>query len=165
MNLRTTLTVLLAAGLLVSFVPTPASAAILTPFGGRVLSWNPAPPGCYPIQAAIIVATLGSISPTVEQIVVGPPRKATLGLLRINGLTIPGLTTIHNNGGYEIPGGAVTGMSINLCDVCGKFNKVPGVKALCKLKPLGDILSTMCEAVGGASCPINNLIYSIGSAR
>lgn len=147
-----------------AFTPAPASAIqILSPFGGKVTAYNPAPAACLPITTAISLATAGTITPTIEEIIVGGPRAATVGLLRIDGFTIPGLTTIYGRGMYMVPGKYVLGNSIDLCDVCNKVEDIPGLSAICDLGPLDDILSGMCDIVGTA-CPVTNLIYSIASS-
>src|SRR3989338_11418544 len=93
---------------LVSSVSAPRSAdaavvSIFKPFGGKVAMWLPEAPGCAVFTAAVCAATLGTICPTVEQLEVAPPNGGTFGILRIDGLTIPGLTYIYQKYFYEAP--------------------------------------------------------------
>ncbi len=62
---------------------------IFTPFGGKILTWSPVAPGCAPFTTAVCVATLGTICPTVEELIIAPPKGGTFGILRVDGMTIP----------------------------------------------------------------------------
>lgn len=150
-------------------VPQTASADVLfSPFGGRVISWLPSAPGCFPLTAAICVATLGTICPNVEELIVGPPQQATLGIFRIDGATIPGVTTIYREYAYEIPGTWVLGNSINICNVCGSIDEidVPGIDSvlapICENEITEAILGTVCDFVDSA-CPVTNLVHKMGT--
>ncbi len=140
---------------------------IFDPFGGRVVTWLPSAPACTPFTTAVCVATLGTVCPTVEELVVGPPKNSTLGILRVDGMLIPGLTTIYEKYSYHIPGTAVVGKSINICNICENLSGIPGVGAIsdliCDLPVVSDIVDTICEFVGG-SCPVGNLIYKMGTS-
>lgn len=140
-----------------------ASAAIspISPFGGKVVTWLPSAPGCIAFTTAVSVATLGTINPTVEQLIVAPPNGGTLGILRINLLPVP--TIIHTHQQYQLPGTYVLGSSVNICDACKALDKLPFLKDICKTGILKDILGTICGFVGGA-CPITNLILKMGTA-
>ncbi len=140
---------------------------IFSPFGGKVTVWSPTAPGCAPFTTAVCVATLGSVCPTVEELVVAPPNGGTFGILRIDGMTIPGLTTIYQKYAYQAPGTWVLGKSINVCSVCENLSDIPGIGsitgALCDIPAVSDIIDTICEFVGGA-CPVGNLIYKMGTS-
>jgi hypothetical protein len=125
--------------------------SIIKPFGGRVLSWLPEAPGCAHITTAVSLATGGTIIPTIEQLKVGGAFGGTFGILRVNGLTLPSLTTIYSNKMHEIPGRWVLGSYVNICQT----DNLPG--------KLGEIANIAC-AISGDSCPINKLIYKISSS-
>jgi hypothetical protein len=146
-------------------LPTKKTEAIgiFSPFGGKVLSWLPLSSGCTAITTAVSAITLGVINISVEELKVGPPNGGTFGILRVNGVTIPGLTTIYSNYNYWTPGVNVIGNSINICDVCGKAKNVPGAKFICELPVISKILDFGCDAIGTA-CPLTNLVHKIGSS-
>lgn len=147
--------------------------SIFTPFGGQVESYNPAPSGCVSaITMPTAAATAFTVWITVEKIEVGQPKPATLGFLRINlAPVMPFLSNWKSNYIYMVPGTYVLGNSFNLCDVCGQIEKIADkvslnvVKNICdKIKGLDKILKYVCSvAADVGDCPINNLIYQIGS--
>ncbi len=134
---------------------------IFSPFGGKVKSWLPDSPGCAPITKAISVATLGTVNITVEELDVSKPKDSKLGILRVDGFNIPGLTNIYKNYAYQTPGTWVLGNSINVCDACDKVKNVPGLGAICDLKPVKEILDVACSTVA-SDCPITNLVHYMG---
>lgn len=148
-------------------------ADIFTPFGGKVISWLPEAPGCAAITAAVTVATLGTVNITVEELKVGPPKSATVGILRVNGFPLPFLTGIYDTKTYFTPGVEVLGNSANVCDICGKVGDKVGVKAkvkniaaaktICKIGVVKNIIKAGCGLIGGA-CPLTNLVHKIGNA-
>lgn len=147
-----------------SLVPkTTYAISLFTPFGGKIVKYNPAPPACVPITVAVSIATLGSINMTIEGITVGAPKPANLGLLRIDGVPIPGLTNIYRNYNYIKPGNWITGNSINVCDACGKVDEIPGMKAICSIPALSEILKAAC-GIAGEACPFGNLIHNLGTS-
>lgn len=156
--------VLLTIGFIVGATPKKAEALqLFSPFGGKVLAWLPEAPGCAPITAAISILTLGSVNITIEELKVGPPKAATLGLLRVDGLTIPGLTTIYRNSTYFTPGVNVVGTSIDVCNVCDKVGDIPFIGSICDIPVVSDILDATCDIAAGA-CPFGNLIHTVGSS-
>jgi|GEM_PF-3508172 len=140
------------------------SAAILpiNPFGGKVVTWLPSAPGCLAFTTAVSIATLGTINPTVEELVVAPPHGGTFGILRVNLIPVPP-TKIYLYNQYQLPETYVLGSSINICDACSAIDKLPFLKDICKTGVLKSILGTICGFVGGA-CPVTNLIYKMGTA-
>jgi len=141
---------------------------IFSPFCGKVKSWLPNAPGCMDLTLAVEVATFGSITLTVEELKIGPPKGGTFGILRINGYTIPGLPTFYKYNSYMTPGSWVIGSSINICDICDKiinkgFKGLSFAKKICESKGIKEILDAGCDLVG-ENCPINNLIYKIGTS-
>lgn len=160
--------------LIILFLPNFVFGGILdffTPFGGKITSYNPVAPGCAAITTAVSVATLGSVNLTVEEIKVGNPKSATLGILRINGISVmPPPTNIKMYYSYMVPGTYVLGNSINICSVCSKLDQISDKIGLKFLKDfcsntegIDIILEKACGVVGEA-CPINNLIYQIGTS-
>jgi len=159
---------LLIIGVGFIYLATPIKRAcaiqIFTPFGGKVDLWSPSAPGCTAITTAISVATLGAVTPTIEELDVSRgSEKETLGILRIDGSTIPELTTLYKNRMYITPGTNVVGNSINLCDICDKLKDVPLVGSICKVGIIKTVFDTVCSIVGN-SCPINNLIHNMGTS-
>ena len=138
---------------------------VFSPFGGKVVSYNPAPQVCInTVTLPVALATAGTVWLTIEKIEVGPPKGGTLGLARVNGIIPPFITTIYRDGGYMQRGTWVTGTSLNICDVCGKAGDLPGVKQICGVIPgLDTILNTVCGVVG-EGCPFNNLIHTMGTS-
>jgi hypothetical protein len=150
-----------------SYPSKSEALSIFSPFGGKVISWTPEAPGCSALTAAVSAATLGSVNITVEQLIVGPPKGGTFGILRINGVIPPLLTTVYKNKLYEVPNTWVLGNYLNLCNVCGAVEDIPIVKEICKIPGIKDILDSfvfqeICKAVGHA-CPISKLIHKIGT--
>ncbi len=134
----------------------------INPFGGRVVLWSPVAPGCVSFTAAVAIATLGTVIPTVEELIVAPPHGGTFGILRVNGIPVPP-TTIHIYNQYQLPGTNVLGSSINICDACDAIDEIPFLKGVCEMGILKDILGVICDFVGG-TCPITNLIFKMGTA-
>lgn len=135
-----------------SYPSKSEALSIFSPFGGKVVAWSPEAPGCAAITTAVSVATFGTINITVDQLIVGPPKAGTFGILRINGFTIPLLFTGYANHAYEVPNTWVLG---NAFDVCGA---IPFVRNI-----LGKtVTDAICGIVGG-TCPINKLIHKIGT--
>jgi len=132
--------------------PQKAGAlSIFSPFGGRVTVWLPEAPGCLPITAAVGVATAGTVTITIEQLKVGAPKGGTFGILRINGMLVPGLTKIYSHKMYQIPGNWVLGNSFDLCksDFAGKLGS--------------KVVDAICGVAAG-TCPINNLVHKMGTS-
>lgn len=153
--------VLLFLIFVLSILPLRTDAiSIFSPFGGKVTAYMPTAPGCAVFTTAVSIATLGVINPTVEELVVG---SKTLGILRIDGFTIPGLTTIYEKKFYQAPGTWVLGNSINVCDVCGAAEDIPIVSSICKIGVVSDILDVVCDFVG-STCPIGNLVHKMGTS-
>lgn len=161
--IRRTVFFLLFACFVVYSIPKDASAAaFISPFGGKIEEYELNASGCEPLTAAISAATLGTVNLTVEKLKVGNPKGGTFGILRVDGLTIPGLTTIYKKRTYGI-GTWVLGQSINLCDVCESSKNVPILNSVCEIGILKDVLSTVCDFVG-ESCPVGKLIYKMGTS-
>lgn len=163
----------LAAAVILTFLAlaTPQSAnalSLFSPFGGKVKNYNPAPAACVSeITLPILVATFFTTLVTVEQIDVGDPTPATLGLLRVQLIPVPNPNAVKRNFAYFVPGTNVIGNSIDLCGICKKVEKggeklgVGFVKNLCKSIPvIGKFLDTICQLSG---CPVTNLVYQIGA--
>lgn len=161
--------ILLAAFLsLIFLMPYKTDAiGIFTPFGGKILTWSPVAPGCAPFTTAVCVATLGTICPTVEELIIAPPKGGTFGILRVDGMTIPGLTTIYEKYLYQTPAITVLGKSINICNMCDNLSGIPGIGSItdvvCDIPAVSDIVDTLCDFVGSA-CPVGNLIYKMGTS-
>lgn len=151
--------------------PTEVKAiSILSPFGGKVEEYDPAPETCvYKITLPVAVATAFTTWITIEKIKVGEPKGGTLGVLRVNLIPVmPLLTNIKKYYAYMVPGTWVLGNSLNLCSVCERVEsageKVGAdfVKNFCKSIPgIGEIMEAICGIAG--DCPVNNLIYQIGT--
>ncbi len=141
---------------------TFAAISPISPFGGKVISWLPSAPGCLAFTTAVSLATLGTINPSVEELVVGPPNGGTFGILRVNLIPVPP-TTIHIYQQYQLPETYVLGSSVNICDACKAVDKLPFLKNVCNTGILKDILGTVCSFIGGA-CPITNLVLKMGTA-
>ncbi|MFH1192936.1 MAG: hypothetical protein V1656_01300 [Candidatus Jorgensenbacteria bacterium] len=137
--------------------------SLFSPFSGKVTAWLPEAVGCAEITAAISIATLGTVNVTIEELEVGTEKPVTLGLLRVDGATVPGLTTIYRNSTYFIPGVNVLGLSLNLCNFCEQVGDVPFVGKICDIPIVGNVLKAVCD-ITGSTCPFTNLIYSIGSS-
>ena len=136
----------------VALSPQEAGAlSVFSPFGGKVKVWLPEAPGCAGITAAVAVATGGTVIMTIEQLKVGPPKGGTFGILRINGMLIPGLTKIYSHKAYQIPGNWVLGNSLDLCksDFAGEL--------------ISEVIGVICGATAG-TCPINNLVHKMGTS-
>jgi len=141
--------------------------SIFSPFGGKVESWLPTAPACEPLLRSISVLSGFTVNITIEELKVGKPKGGTFGILRINGLTIPGLTTIYKHqGSYMIPGTWVLGLSIDICNVCNKITEgnkgLSFLKKICETEGVAEIIEVGCKALG-EGCPINNLVYKIGA--
>ncbi|MDP3725486.1 MAG: hypothetical protein Q8R20_03400 [Nanoarchaeota archaeon] len=152
--------------LVLALLPSPRAAraiSIFTPFGGKVKSHS-FPSSCLTlISTPIAAATAGTVWATIESLELEGLSSEKVGVLRVNGFLIPGLTTIYERGGYTAPGTWVLGNTINVCDICGKVSNVPGVKKICSFIPEADkILGTLCS-VSLADCPVTNLIYKMGT--
>lgn len=154
-------------GSMLVFPKETQAIGIFSPFSGKVALWSPTAPGCAPITAAVCVATLGSVCPTIEELVVAPPNGGTFGILRVDGVPVPGLTTIYRNYAYQAPGTLVIGKSINICGICKNISDIPGIKsitkALCDIPAVSKIVDTVCQSAGGV-CPVGNLIYKMGTS-
>ncbi len=144
--------------------PEVRAVSIFTPFGGKVKSHS-FPSSCLTlITTPIAAATFSAVWATIEALELEGPANEKLGILRVNGFLIPGLTTIYEKGGYTTPGTWVLGNTINVCDLCGKVSDVPGAKKICSSIPQSDkILGTLCTAAT-ADCPVTNLVYKMGTS-
>jgi len=160
--------------IVIVLLPLKASAFFVSPFGGKVEKYDPAPADCISnITTPILTATTALGVPTlvtVEQVDIGKPSKAKVGILRVNLFTIPVLTTIHQNFSYFIPETNVLGTYFNICDVCkkvGDATKKTGMSEsaenFCKGIPvIGEFIDTLCSAAG--SCPITSLVFKMGTS-
>jgi len=146
------------------------AVSLLTPFGGKVEEYDPAPTTCVSeITLPVATATFFTTWITIEKIKVGKPKGGTFGILRVNFIPVmPPLTNIKKYYAYMVPGTWVLGNSINLCSVCEKVEsageKVGAgfAKDFCKSIPgIGEILDAICSIASG--CPVDNLIYQIGT--
>ncbi len=139
-----------------------AAIQLFTPFGGEVKSWDPAPASCWSdITAPIAAATAFTVWVTVEKLEVSGPAPATLGVLRVEGATLPFLTNIYKYYTYFIPGSKVVGNSLDLCGLCKATGQIPLAKEICKIPGISDFTSVACKLTG-STCPIGNLVYNIG---
>jgi len=145
------------------------ATTLFSPFGGTVKSYNPSPSDCIQsITAPILTATGGTTLVTVEEIEIGEPVPATVGILRVDFFTLPFLTTIYREFSYFVPDTHVVGNYINICEVCSKVGGLTEKTGLsesasdfCDSIPVLDqFLSTICSASG--SCPITSLVHQIG---
>ncbi|MFH1161709.1 MAG: hypothetical protein V1696_00290 [Candidatus Jorgensenbacteria bacterium] len=162
----------LVAGIIAMGAPSETRALqIFTPFGGKVKSYVPAPAACISeITLPILVATFFTTLVTIEQIDVGDPTSATLGLLRVELVPIPNINAVKRNFAYFVPGTNVLGNSIDLCGICKKVEEVGEkvgtgfAKNLCKSIPISEeLLDEICQLASASGCPVDNLIYQIGS--
>ncbi|KKT90343.1 MAG: hypothetical protein UW92_C0040G0008 [Candidatus Jorgensenbacteria bacterium GW2011_GWA2_45_13] len=155
----------LAVFLFVSIAPSTKAISVFTPFGGKVTNWNPAPSSCISnITVPIAIATFGAVWITVEKLKIGEPNPATVGVLRVNGFTIPALTNIYRNYTYFIPNSWVLGDSINICDLCDAASaNIPFAKNICKIQAVKTFTGAVCKLIGGVGdCPITNLMHQVG---
>ncbi len=151
---------------LIIFIPLVATAIILSPseasaisatspFGGKVKTWIPEDPKCADITTEIMAATAGTVIITIERLEVEGPNGGTFGILRVDGATLPLLTTIYDYNSYMIPGNWVIGSSFDLCNAGSKLLG----------DGLGKAVGKVCNLAGdGGGCPINNLVHKVGSS-
>ncbi len=138
-------------------LPKVSSAALIfKPFGGKVLA-PPTPSACGLVT---IPATLGTISIDELKITTTNNNVETLGIIRVGFGTIFPLFT-YSYGHYYIPGVSVLGTSVNLCKFCDENSKIPGAGAACG--KVNALIEKLCGAVVDTSCPITNLVFSIGT--
>lgn len=156
--------VLLFLVFVLTILPLKTDAvSVFSPFGGKVESYEPAPSSCVElITIPIAAATAGTIWVTVEKIKIKGAKDATVGILRVDGLTIPGLTTIYKNFMYFVPGTSVVGNSINICDVCERVEDIPVVGEICKIDAIKEFATAVCGIVS-EDCPIGNIVHKIGT--
>lgn len=159
----------LAAG--IAFPFSARAGLLFSPFGGKVESWNLA---CIKeITLPVFFATGFTTLVTVEELKVGKPTSATVGLLRVDFIPVPNPNAMKRNFGYFVPTNNVLGTSIDLCSICNVAKeareKVGGeagesVKKFCDSLPIvGELLKTVCSAASVAGCPVTNLVYHVGS--
>ncbi|OGI69047.1 hypothetical protein A3A09_01360 [Candidatus Nomurabacteria bacterium RIFCSPLOWO2_01_FULL_42_20] len=144
---------------------------IFTPFGGKVESWNPVSEACMnQITIPLATATFGTVWLTVDELKVGGPTPATLGILRLYGVQLipPPVPILNFAGVYEwfnfyTPEVWTLGDSINICGVCGKIEDIPAAAEICNaISSLGNgtdevsgdswnfnIVNCLCGAVSG----------------
>jgi len=144
-----------------------------TPFGGKVAFWLPSAPGCLPITSAICIATVGLFCPTIESLTIIPPgvevnaesvaQGKTIGILRVQGSTIPGITTIYEKQVYETPGINVLGNTINLCNLCGGEENT-FTNLICGNEIVRQFTDSICVVSETSLCPVTNLLFKIGTS-
>jgi len=171
-HIGTALALLLSGLVLLGIFGTPRKteadstlgSLLFTPFGGQIIYAGPATsPACHALTAAISIASLGTINVLINEVVVGGPSPTSVGMVTIDGIPIPGLQKVYDYKNFT-PKTNVVGLSLNLCNVCGKTaKKIPGAQEICKTKNIDKIINGACKVAATACKPATNLLYSIGT--